>query len=367
MAPYRRRKAKKSVIPLRYTRASRRVGKPIMTDNKNSLPTKLANRIFPGDCADLLAQLPDECVDLVVSSPPYNVGKEYESVVALEEYLAQQTKVLQHCVRVLKRTGSIFWQVGTYVDPIRHVPLDIKFFPILEGMGLYPRNRIVWIRPHGLHASRKFSGRHETILWFVKDKDHKFFLDTIRVPQKYPDKKHWKGDKHGELSCDPLGKNPGDVWAFRNVRHNHEEQTIHPAQFPEDLIERVMMATTEPGDAVLDPYMGVGTVAVVAKRFGRNFVGAELDEKYLKVAEQRLAGEPDENGCFPTLKSLREFASKNGIADVSQFRFTRQVGKLATTKEKARITPEQTHLDLFIKQTEGEADHPAYRRFKKSV
>jgi adenine-specific DNA-methyltransferase len=330
-----------------------------------SIPKHLLNTIYGGDCSDVLKALPDSSVDLIVSSPPYNVGKEYENKVALEEYLAQQTAVLRECVRALKPTGSLFWQVGTYVDDLRHIPLDLKFFPILEAMGLFLRNRIVWIRQHGLHASRKFSGRHETMLWFVKGDTYKFFLDAVRVPQKYPDKKHWKGDNHGKLSCDPLGKNPGDVWAFRNVRHNHEEQTIHPAQFPEDLIERVMMTTTEPGDVVLDPYMGVGTVAVVAQRWGRNFVGAETDPKYLAVAEQRLSGEPDKNGNFPTLRSLREFAEKQGLADVSKFSFTRQVGTKATTRKQAKIHSEQTHLDLFIKQTEGEADHPAYRRFAK--
>jgi adenine-specific DNA-methyltransferase len=329
------------------------------------IPDRYLNHIYPGDCLDLLRDLPDASVDLMVSSPPYNIGKEYESKVGLEEYLAQQTKVLAECVRALKPTGSIFWQVGTYVDDLRHVPLDLKFFPILESLGLFIRNRIVWIRAHGLHATRKFSGRHETILWFVKGESYKFFIDAVRVPQKYPDKKHWKGDKHGELSCDPLGKNPGDVWAFRNVRHNHEEQTTHPAQFPEDLIERIVMATTEPGDTVLDPYMGVGTVAVVAQRWNRNFVGAEIDPGYLTVAEQRLSGEPDKDGNFPTLRTLREHAEKNGIHDVSSFSFTRQVGQKATTRKQAKIAPEQTHFDLFVKQTEGEADHPAYRRFAK--
>lgn len=329
-----------------------------------NIPDNLLNTIYPGDCMEMLKCIPNACVDLIVSSPPYNVGKEYEQKTVLEEYLSQQSCVLEQCVRVLKPTGSIFWQVGTYVDSKRHIPLDIKFFPILEGLGLLPRNRIVWIRPHGLHASRKFSGRHETILWFAKSDNYKFYLDPIRVPQKYPDKKYWKGDNHGELSCDPMGKNPGDVWAFRNVRHNHEEQTIHPAQFPEDLIERIVMATTEPEDVVLDPYMGVGTVAVVAKRWKRYFLGAELDKEYFKVANARLTGEPDNKGNFPTLKNLREYADKNGIDDVSRYSFTRQVGQKATTKKQAKITPEQKHLDLFIKQTEGEAEHPAYKRFK---
>lgn len=330
-----------------------------------NIPAKFINSVYGGNCSTLLKELPDACVDIIVSSPPYNVGKEYEKKVELSSYLEEQTTVLEECYRVLKTTGSIFWQVGTYVDEKRHIPLDVKFFPILENLGLLPRNRIVWIRPHGLHASKKFSGRHETILWFAKTENYKFFLDPIRVPQKYPDKKHWKGENHGELSCDPLGKNPGDVWAFRNVRHNHEEQTIHPAQFPEDLIERIVMSSTEEGDVVLDPYMGVGTVAVVAKRLKRSFLGSEIDESYLEVANKRLSGEPDEKGNFPTLKNLREYAEKAGLEDTSKYTFTRQVGKKATLRRQAKIVPEQTHLSLFIEQTEGEAENPAYRRFNQ--
>jgi adenine-specific DNA-methyltransferase len=294
------------------------------------------------------------------------VGKSYERRRSLERYLAEQTAVLAECRRVLRPTGSLFWQVGTYVDDLRHVPLDLKLYPILEGMGLILRNRIVWLRPHGLHATRKFSGRHETILWFVKGKDHKFFLDPVRVPQKYPDKKHWRGARRGQLSGDPLGKNPGDVWAFRNVRHNHEEHTIHPAQFPTDLVERIVLCATEPGDVVLDPYLGVGTVALVCQRQGRRWVGAEIDAAYVAVARQRLSGEPDAAGRFPNLQALREYAERQGLADVSAYSFTRQTGRRATTRRQARIHSEPEQLDAFLRQTEGEAAHPAHRRFGRS-
>lgn len=333
---------------------------------KSTIASNVLDTIFDGRCESLLATLPDASVDLVVTSPPYNIGKEYETKEGLESYLVTQANVIRECHRVLKKTGSIFWQVGTYVDNDRHIPLDIKFFPVFEGLGMLPRNRIIWLRPHGLHATRKFSGRHETVLWFANSPEYKFNVDPIRVPQKYPDKKHWKGEKAGELSGDPLGKNPGDVWAFRNVRHNHEEQTIHPCQFPEDMIERIVMATTDEGDVVLDPYMGVGTVAIVAARWRRRFLGAETDPDYLSVARHRLAGTPDPTGNFPNLRTLREYAEKEGIHDVSKFSFTRQVGTKATTKKQARINSEQIHLDLFLQQTEGEAANPAYRRFPES-
>src|SRR5205823_2138737 len=102
-------------------------------------------------------------------------------------------------------------------------------------------------------------------------------------------KKHYRGDRKGELSCNPDGKNPGDIWLFRNVKHNHEEQTIHPCQFPEDLIARIILSTTNEGGMVLDPYMGAGTVAVVASQNGRHYLGAETDERYYSVAIRRLS------------------------------------------------------------------------------
>lgn len=255
----------------------------------SDIPACLLNQVQQQDCREFLAGLPDNCVDLVVSSPPYNIGKEYETKRSLDAYLKEQAHILKECHRVLKQTGSLFWQVGSFSDKGAIVPLDIKIFPILETLGMIPRNRIIWVRQHGLHGQHKFSCRHETILWFTKGDEYTFSLEDIRVPQKYPDKKHFKGDRKGELSCNPNGKNPGDIWAFQNVKHNHEEQTKHPCQFPEDLIARVILATTKPGDVVLDPYMGAGTVAVVAKNLGRQFIGSEIQADYCDIIQRRLS------------------------------------------------------------------------------
>jgi len=304
------------------------------------------DHIYPGDCAELLKGMPDQSVDLIVSSPPYNIGKEYESRVLLQKYMDQQHAILKECARVLKRTGSIFWQVGSYAEKGMLIPLDIRFFPLLEGLGLLPKNRIVWIRQHGLHATKKFSARHETILWFTKSEDHIFNLDGIRVPQKWQNKKSYAGANKGELTCNPDGKNPGDVWLFRNVKHNHEEQTVHPCQFPEDLIARIVLSTTNPGGVVLDPYMGTGTVAVVARDHGRHFVGAEIDPGYLKVAERRLSGLPNAEGSFANLKCLRDHVERTGQS-IERFRFDVQVGKRATEREKAKIFEEEHHREEF--------------------
>jgi adenine-specific DNA-methyltransferase len=321
--------------------------------------------VLCADALESLRELPDASVDLVVTSPPYNIGKEYERKRGLDVYLAEQGQVLKECHRCLRDTGSLMWQVGAFADDGVHVPLDVKIFPILEELGMIPRNRVVWIRPHGVHARKRFSCRHETLLWFTKSETFKFNLEPIRVPQKYQNKTYWKGEKHGQLSCDPVGKNPGDVWAFRNVKHNHDEQTVHPCQFPEDMIERIVLSTTDPDDVVLDPYVGSGTTAVVAKRLGRHFLGFDTSKTYVEVAVARLAGEPDPRGNFPNLRTLREYAERKGISDVSQFRFTRQVGKVATPRDRARIFPEQLHLANIVEELEEQASESAYRRAER--
>lgn len=323
---------------------------------------RFLNQIFLGDCLELLREIPDEFVSLVVTSPPYNIGKEYEKRNPLNQYLEKQEKIIKECHRVLQTSGSVFWQVGSYVKDGVHIPLDVKLFPIFEKLDMFPRNRIIWIRTHGLHANNRFSCRHETLLWFTKSNDYKFNLDVIRVPQKYPEKKAWTGNKKGEFTSDPIGKNPGDVWIFRNVKHNHEEQTIHPCSFPEDLVERVILAVTKKGDVILDPYMGVGTVAVVARELERKFIGAEINEEYYKVALHRVSGEPDENGNFPNLKTLRKYCERHGIEDPSRFSFTKQVGKIPSLKSEAKIFPEHVHLDRFLETSSVESQNSAYRR-----
>lgn len=166
--------------------------------------------LYHGNCEDLLNDIPDESVQLVVSSPPYNIGKAYETRAPLDDYLEWQMEVLRECKRVLAPGGSIAWQVGNYIDKRTNevIPLDALFWPLLHGLGLRSRNRIVWTFNHGLHASRRFSGRHETILWFSKGDEPYFDLDPVRVPQKYPNKRYYKGPRKGQLSGNPKGKNP---------------------------------------------------------------------------------------------------------------------------------------------------------------
>ena len=244
--------------------------------------------LYQGDCNDLLSRTPDRFAKLVVTSPPYNLGKSYESRLDIEEYLAQQRKVIKECVRVLDDRGSICWQVGNYVDNGEIIPLDIILYPIFAELGLHLRNRIVWHFGHGLHASKRFSGRYEVILWFTKGKEYTFNLDAVRIPQKYPEKKYFKGPKKGQLSGNPLGKNPGDIWEIPNVKANHIEKTVHPCQFPVELIERLVLALTNEGDWVLDPFMGVGSTALAALIHNRKAIGAEVMPEYVEVGRERI-------------------------------------------------------------------------------
>ena len=198
----------------------------------------MKHHIYYGDCLEYLATtVRDESVQLVVTSPPYNMNKEYEQRQSLEQYVANQAEVIRACAAKLMPSGSMCWQVGNYVRAGRIAPLDMELYPAFKALGLILRNRIVWRYGHGLHCQRRLSGRHEAILWFTKTDEYKFNLDPIRVPAKEPTKRYFRGKRKGELSCNPLGKNPSDVWDIPNVKHNHCEKTEHPAQYPVELAE----------------------------------------------------------------------------------------------------------------------------------
>ncbi len=247
--------------------------------------------LFHGDCLAMLRDVPDEAFQLVVTSPPYNIGKEYEKKLKLGVYLEQQAEVIGECVRCLSPKGSICWQVGNYIDGGAIIPLDTVLYPLFDKLGLRMRNRIIWHFEHGLHCSKRFSGRYECIMWFSKSRDYVFNLDPVRVPQKYPGKKYFKGPKAGKFSCNPLGKNPGDLWVIPNVKSNHVEKTEHPCQFPVELIERLVLSMTNEGDWVFDPFLGTGTTVVAAVRHNRRGAGAEIDTKYMGIGRQRVRAE----------------------------------------------------------------------------
>lgn len=247
------------------------------------------NSLFLGDVEKLLDTLPEKPIfDLVVTSPPYNIGKVYEHKKTLIDYIDWQSRIIKKIYPRLKRTGSICWQIGNYVDNGSIIPLDIELAPIFKELQMFMRNRIIWHFGHGLHSKLRFSGRYEVVLWYTKSNEYIFNLDSVRIPSKYPGKKNFKGPKKGELSGNPLGKNPEDVWEIPNVKANHLEKTIHPCQFPVGLIERLVLALTNEGQLVFDPFAGVASAGVAALLHNRYFWGCDIMEEYIDIAKQRL-------------------------------------------------------------------------------
>ena len=240
------------------------------------------------DNISFLRRINDADIDLIVTSPPYNIGKPYEDKVTIDEYLSAQSRVIAECVRVLRPSGSLCWQVGNHVSEGEVFPLDLLLYNVFKSHGLKLRNRIVWHFEHGLHCKKRLSGRHETVLWLTKGDEYTFNLDPIRVPSKYPQKRHYKGPRAGELSGNPLGKNPGDVWIFPNVKNNHVEKTAHPCQFPVELAERLVLSMTNAGEKVLDPYMGAGSTLVAAHMHGREGYGCDIIGEYVDIAKERI-------------------------------------------------------------------------------
>ena len=262
---------------------------------------------FRYECKDALAfckDIPSGTVKLIITSPPYNIGKAYETKTSIEAYIANMKPMLAEFVRVLADDGSICWQTGNYVDEGEVFPLDIYFYPYFKKLGLSLRNRIIWHFGHGLHCTKRFSGRYETILWFTKGDEYTFNLDDVRIPSKYPGKRHSKGIKKGEYSGNPLGKNPEDfwemtlerlvddwdgaVWDVPNVKCNHPEKEDHPCQFPIELVERCVLALTNENDIVYDPFAGVGSSLLAALKNNRRALGTELNQKYVDIGNERI-------------------------------------------------------------------------------
>jgi adenine-specific DNA-methyltransferase len=258
-------------------------------DPRSPAQRKVSIRLEVQDAFEFLAKLKPGSVDLIVSSPPYCMGKAYDRSRSVTDFVADHERLAPLLVRALKNGGSLCWQVGHHVKNGVVVPLDALVYRIFsEREELFLRNRIVWTFGHGVHASRRFSGRHEAILWFTKGHDYRFNLDAIRVPQKYPGKRHYKGPKKGEWSGNPAGKNPSDVWEIPNVKSRHIEKTSHPCQFPVALVQRLIRALVEPGGRVADPFLGSGSSAVAAVLEGRAFIGCDIEKHYLAIAGKRV-------------------------------------------------------------------------------
>lgn len=279
----------------------------------------LRYRIVQGDSLEVLDSVDDGTIQLVLSSPPYNIGKAYErdTRMSLDDYVEWLKPIIKKICSKVSDTGSVCWQTGNFVKNGEIFPLDFYFYKLFYDQGFKLRNRVIWRFNFGLHANKRFSGRYETLLWFTKSDNYTFNLDPVRVPQLYPGKKHasTKGDRAGKPSGNPKGKNPSDYWTFDaknaflddpvwdlpNVKAGHPEKTIHPCQFPHELAERCILAFSNPDDWILDPFLGAGTTAVAARKADRRVIGIDKSAEYVGVALTRLAAL--ENGTLTLRQS----------------------------------------------------------------
>lgn len=247
------------------------------------------SEILTKDALRFLTNLDPKSVDLVISSPPYFMGKEYDTSHSVSDFMAAHEELLAQLIRVVKPGGSICWQVGHHVANNVEVPLDALVYSVFaKSPRLKLRNRIIWTFGHGEHCHSRFSGRHETVLWFTKGARYHFDLDAVRIPQKYPGKRYYRGPHRGKPSGNPRGKNPGDVWEIPNVKAGHVEKTDHPCQFPVALAQRLVRALCKKRGLVIDPYVGSGSTAVAAILEGRRFLGCDHNKKYVSLARKRL-------------------------------------------------------------------------------
>ena len=227
-----------------------------------------------GNAAELLKTLETESIDLIVADPPYNLGKDYgnnHDLKGFEEYILFTREWLSEAKRVLKPEGSIYVFMGVRFISYLYDIMD-------RDLKLFFNSWIVWHYTQGMGKTKGFSPRHDDILVFNKGKNFTFNLDDIRVPQKFYRERN-----------NMRGANPGDVWQFSHVHYSNPNRQNHPTQKPEGIIERIVLASSNKGDIVLDPFSGSGTTLRVCQQLGRKAIGFELNPEYVAMTEQRLS------------------------------------------------------------------------------
>jgi len=244
--------------------------------------------IFNTDSLDALKKIPTNSIDLTFTSPPYNIGKEYETIAPVDEYVAWCTQWINRIHAVTAQNGAFLLNVGYLSIEGKAKSIPISYL-LWDKIPFFLQQEIVWNYGAGVAAKKYLSPRNEKILWYVKDSEHYCFnLDDIRDPDvAYPNQK-----KNGKLRCNTIGKNPSDVWQIAKVTSGagraSKERTPHPAQFPLDLCERAIKGFSKPGSLVLDPFLGSGSTLDSSLRHGRYAIGFELREDYCRLAAERI-------------------------------------------------------------------------------
>jgi adenine-specific DNA-methyltransferase len=244
--------------------------------------------IYNCDCLDAMRKLPTSAIDLTVTSPPYNIGKAYERNLPLEDYILWCKSWIAEIYRITQSRGALWLNLGYISIPGRAKAMPIPYL-LWDQIPFFLIQEIIWNYGAGIAGKKFFSPRNEKFLWYVKNSDdYVFNLDEVRDPDvKYPNQK-----KNGKIKVNANGKNPSDVWQFKKVTSGRQraskERTSHPAQFPEDLIERIVRVSSHANQLVLDPFIGSGTTAIVSLKLHRSIVGFELRADYCDIAASRI-------------------------------------------------------------------------------
>lgn len=244
--------------------------------------------IYNLDCLEAMKKMPSNCIDMTVTSPPYNIGKEYEKPLPLDQYLTWCQRWIEQIYRLTNSHGSFWLNLGYLAIPDRAKAIPLTYL-LWDKVPFYLIQEVVWNYSAGVAGTKFFSPRNEKFLWYVKDKEnYTFNLDDVRDPNvKYPNQK-----KHGKIKVNLIGKNPTDVWKFPKVtsgaNRSSKERTPHPAQFPVAVIERIVKASSHKNDIILDPFMGSGTTAAAALSLGRSVIGFEINADYCAIIAKRI-------------------------------------------------------------------------------
>lgn len=244
--------------------------------------------LFCGDTLDMLSKINTQIFNAIITSPPYNIGKEYEQVMLLDDYIEWSVKWINSAEQLLKPDGAFLLNLGyiSVEDHGRAVPIP---YLLWDKIPLYLNQEIIWNYSAGVSCKKYLSPRNEKILWYVKDRENYVFnLDAIRDKNvKYPNSK-----KNGKLRVNTLGKNPSDVWEIAKVTTGRnrasKERTPHPCQFPTDLIDRLVLGFSNAENIVFDPFVGSGTTFISCMQNDRYCIGFEINEKYCEIAKQRI-------------------------------------------------------------------------------
>lgn len=260
--------------------------------------------IYNLDCLEAMTILPDESINLTVTSPPYNIGKEYENLLPLDDYINWCEKWITEIYRLTLCDGAFWLNLGYFSIKNRAKAIPISYL-LWDKIPFYLIQEIVWNYGAGVAGSKFFSPRNEKFLWYVKNSEaYTFNLDDIRDPNvKYPNQK-----KNGKIRVNPLGKNPTDVWEFPKVtsgqNRSSKERTPHPAQFPSAVIQRIIQASSNQNQIILDPFLGSGTTAMVALDLNRLVIGFEIRQDYCDIAANRIETFLKEQSCQVEQMSL---------------------------------------------------------------